>query len=130
VLRRSGKPGVARGLGASLQRNEDGGLHGRWRVSGVAHSSYLEFDFPVAVRVALEALEHKPKSIDLFALAPSPRATGRYGHSVRSACAEEFVVGKIEAYRDEGTSTDKPKQPLPSRRPHSSFPFYRRGAGS
>ena len=85
MLRRSGKAEVARGCGASLQCKQDCGLHRRWLiVSGAAISRYLEFDVLVAVRAALEALEHKSKSIELAVSAtvfvpPAPRNSSSAG---------------------------------------------------
>ena len=71
---------------------------------------YLQFEFPVAERAAVEGLENKPKAIELVAVRPPAD-----GDELVSATvfvperAAEFFTRKIEAYRDEETPTGRPK---------------------
>lgn len=71
---------------------------------------YLEFDIPVAERAAVEGLENKPKAIELVAVRPPAEGDEVVTATVfvpeRSA---DFFAAKVEAYRDEETSTGKPK---------------------
>lgn len=83
------------------------------REDGIAEGKagfYLEFDIPIAERSAVEALENRPKAIELVAVRPTAE-----GDEMVSAivfvpdAAADFFVKKIEAYRDEQTRTGKPK---------------------
>lgn len=71
---------------------------------------YLQFEIPVAERAAVEGLENKPKAIELVAVRPPAEGDETVSATVfvpeRSA---DFFTRKIEAYRDEETSTGKPK---------------------
>lgn len=71
---------------------------------------YLEFDIPAAERAAVEALENKPKAIELVAVRPVAEGEDTVSATVfvpeQSA---DFFAKKIEAYRDENTQTGKPK---------------------
>ncbi len=100
--------GVALGAAVAAGRQriaerEDGLAEG-------AKGFYLEFDFPAAERSAVEALENKPKAIELVAVRP-----GAEGDLMVSAtvfvpeAAADFFALKVEAYRDEETKTGKPK---------------------
>ncbi len=71
---------------------------------------YLQFDIPKAQTEALDALENKPKAIELVAVRP-PAADDDFVSATvfipeRSA---EFFANKIEQYRDEETPSGKPK---------------------
>src|SRR3990167_1790855 len=83
------------------------------REDGVAEGKpgfYLEFDIPVAERAAVEALENKPKAIELVAVRPTAEGDEMVSATVFvPEAAADFFVKKIEAYRDEETRTGKPK---------------------
>ncbi|KKC25024.1 S8 family peptidase [Sphingobium sp. H39-3-25] len=71
---------------------------------------YLEFDIPVAERGAVEALENRPKAIELVAVRPPADGDEMISATVFvPEAAADFFVKKIEAYRDEVTKTGKPK---------------------
>lgn len=71
---------------------------------------YLEFEIPAAERAAVEALENKPKAIELVAVRPLAAGEETVSATVfvpeRSA---DFFTDKVEAYRDRETRTGKPK---------------------
>lgn len=83
------------------------------REDGVAEGQpgfYLEFDIPIAERGAVEALENKPKAIELVAVRPTADGDEMVSATVFvPETAADFFVKKIEAYRDEETRTGKPK---------------------
>jgi hypothetical protein len=99
---------IGTALAAGRQRLAD-------REDGVAEGQpgfYLEFDIPIAERAAVEALENKPKAIELVAVRPTAEGDEMVSATVFvPEAAADFFVKKIEAYRDEETRTGKPKNP-------------------
>jgi hypothetical protein len=96
--------GTALAAGRQLIADREDGL------AEGAKGFYLEFDFPVAERAAVEALENKPKSIELVAVRPVAEGDVTISATVFvPEAAADFFVRKIEAYRDEETKTGKPK---------------------
>ncbi|BBC71261.1 conserved hypothetical protein [Altererythrobacter sp. B11] len=97
---------IGTALAAGRQRLAD-------REDGVAEGQpgfYLEFDIPIAERAAVEALENKPKAIELVAVRPTAEGDEMVSATVFvPEAAADFFVKKIEAYRDEETRTGKPK---------------------
>jgi hypothetical protein len=71
---------------------------------------YLQFDIPKAQTEALDALENKPKAIELVAVRP-PAADDDFVSATVfiPARSAEFYAHKIEQYRDEETPSGKPK---------------------
>lgn len=83
------------------------------REEGLAEGAkgfYLEFDFPAAERAAVEALENKPKAIELVAVRPVAEGDAMVSATVFvPEAAADFFLRKVEAYRDEQTKTGAPK---------------------
>ena len=83
------------------------------REEGLAEGAkgfYLEFDFPAAERAAVEALENKPKAIELVAVRPVAEGDAMVSATVFvPEAAADFFARKVEAYRDEQTKTGAPK---------------------
>ena len=71
---------------------------------------YLDFEVPVEHQVALDALENRPKKIELVAVHP-PEENAKTVHAtvfVPEAQAEYFT-NKVEQYRNEETARGNPK---------------------
>jgi hypothetical protein len=83
------------------------------REEGLAEGAkgfYLEFDFPAAERAAVEALENKPKAIELVAVRPVAEGDAMVSATVFvPEAAADFFTRKVEAYRDEQTKKGAPK---------------------
>ena len=83
------------------------------REDGVAEGTkgfYLEFDFPAAERAAVEALENRPKAIELVAVRPLAAGDEMVSATVFvPEAAADFFSAKVEAYRDEETKKGAPK---------------------
>lgn len=71
---------------------------------------YLEFAIPVAHATAIDALENKPKHIELVAVRPlSPGDESAHATVFVPEASAEFFTKKIEQYRDENTRGGQPK---------------------
>lgn len=87
----------------SIADREDGLAEG-------AKGFYLEFDFPAAERAAVEALENRPKAIELVAVRPVAEGDAMVSATVFvPEAAADFFARKVEAYRDEQTKAGAPK---------------------
>ncbi|MGE0774122.1 MAG: S8 family peptidase [Sphingomonadaceae bacterium] len=101
---------LERAIGAAL-------IAGRQQISeredGVAEGQagfYLEFDIPISERGAVDALENKPKAVELVAVRPTVEGDEFISATVFvPETAADFFVKKIEAYRDEDTKKGNPK---------------------
>jgi hypothetical protein len=83
------------------------------REDGIADGGkgfYLVFDFPAAERLAVEALENRPKAIELVAVRPVTGNNETVSATVFvPEAAADFYTHKVEAYRDQETKNGKPK---------------------
>ena len=71
---------------------------------------YLEFAVPAAEWAAIEGLENEPKKIELVAVRPPEEGEPLVSATVFvPEAAADFFTKKVEAYRDDETSTGKPK---------------------
>jgi hypothetical protein len=71
---------------------------------------YLEFDLPAADRASVDALENKPKGIELVAVSPAAAGAETVSATVFvPEAAADFFSRKVEAYRDEQTKRGAPK---------------------
>jgi len=71
---------------------------------------YLDFEVPVAHQEALDALENRPKKIELVAVHPPQDDAELVRATVFVPETQaEFYLGKVEQYRDENTRTGAPK---------------------
>jgi hypothetical protein len=87
----------------AIARREDGLAEG-------AKGFYLEFDFPAAERSAVEALENRPKAIELVAVRPLAAGDEMVSATVFvPEAAADFFSRKVDAYRDEETKKGAPK---------------------